>query len=60
MKKSIAAPAITGLLIAALTACATAGDVRVATADAKPGGEAHFVHTSDGLRLCSEWEYGLA
>jgi hypothetical protein len=51
MKSFIAALAIGSLMVAATAALAAKGDVRVATTDADPGGEAYFLHTSKGLRL---------
>jgi hypothetical protein len=46
----IAALALASLLVA-VPALAAKGDVRVATSDADPGGEAYFLHTKSGLVL---------
>ena len=46
----LAALAVAGLLLAA-PALAAKGDVRVATSDANPGGEAYLLHTKSGLVL---------
>jgi hypothetical protein len=45
----IAALALASLLV--VPALAAKGDVRVATSDADPGGEAYFLHTKSGLVL---------
>jgi hypothetical protein len=46
----IAAIAVASLLVA-VPALAVKGDVRAATTDADPGGEAYFLHTKSGLVL---------
>jgi hypothetical protein len=46
----IAALAVASLLVA-VPALAAKGDVRAATSDANPGGEAYFLHTKNGLVL---------
>jgi hypothetical protein len=47
----IAALGVIAMLLAAQAVYAAKGDVRVATSDPNPGGEAYLLHTDDGLVL---------